>query len=109
MWADLPEDVFRELTDPNFMDRTHGKRATSKVGCTGPLCRKADRERKAEQRRAAAIAAGKEYKTHARSKGDIHRDEELNKIMAWHWLVRTSPKPREEILNGLVLRAATMA
>ena len=43
---ELAPDVAAELADPHFLTRTHGKKATYQAGCRGPLCRKAERERK---------------------------------------------------------------
>lgn len=96
MWADLPLDVFRELIDPRYENRTHGKKATGSVGCRGPLCRKAERDDKMEQRRAYERAHGIERKHYKRSPEKIALDVELNRIMAWHWLVRSEPKSDEE-------------
>lgn len=42
---DLPADVLDEIQDEEYINRTHGRRSTYAVGCHGPLCRKAERDR----------------------------------------------------------------
>lgn len=37
-------EVVKELTDPEYRNRTHGSRRTCEAGCNGPLCRKAVRD-----------------------------------------------------------------
>lgn len=94
MWAELPMDVFRELIDPKYETMTHGKRHAANSGCRGPLCRKAERDDKREQREAHDRAHGIERKRYKRSPEKIALDAELNRIMAWHWLVRSEPKEK---------------
>lgn len=107
MWAELPDDVFRELLDPAYQTRTHGKKATSAKGCKGPLCRKAERDEKFAQRHARAQAEGVEIKVYKKSPEKIRLDEELNRILAWHWLVRSEPENTdEELLSGISQRSA---
>jgi hypothetical protein len=92
VWHELPMDVMRELIDPKYEGVCHGKRTTSNAGCRGPLCRKAERDNKREQRQAYDRAHGIERKEYKRSPERIKLDEELNRIMAWHWLAMSEPK-----------------
>ena len=45
MWDDLPKDILAELTDEKYRSRKHYSRATYAIGCHGPLCQKAERDR----------------------------------------------------------------
>lgn len=95
MWDKLPADVLAELTDPKFQHRQHHSRSTSRDGCRGPLCNKAEREYKARRDAKRALEAGRTIKTlplEKRRPGDIHRDDLLNEIFAWHMLERSRPK-----------------
>lgn len=101
MWADLPEDVYFEITDPRYINRSHGKKATSSAGCNGPLCRKAARESKERQRESLAREMGQPIKRYKKTPERVALDELLNKILAWHWLVRSAPNPTEMVLDGI--------
>lgn len=48
---DIHNDAQREVSDPAFAGRTHGKRATFAAGCKGPMCMKANRDRARKQYR----------------------------------------------------------
>jgi hypothetical protein len=105
MWDEMPEDVRLELLDPKYLTRTHHKKATYAKGCRGPLCRKEEREEGERKRQALALSAGKEYKPKKRTAGDIHRDELLNKIYAWHLTMRQAPDVRKALLVSFNLEA----
>lgn len=42
--TDLPFEVRQELEDPEYINRTHYTRSTYNIGCSGPLCRRKNRE-----------------------------------------------------------------
>lgn len=69
--TDLPLEVRQELEDPRFINRTHYKRNTYDAGCSGPLCRKANREwmRIISMRR--AHRKGKLYKPNPRRRASL--------------------------------------
>lgn len=95
MWDKLPDDVRAELTDPEFAHRQHHSRSTSRDGCRGPLCKKAEREYKAKRDAARAAKEGRvvtPLPPEKRRPGDTNRDELLNQIFAWHMLERSRPK-----------------
>lgn len=95
MWDELPQDVYDELKDPRFETRQHHSRSTSRDGCRGPLCKKAEREYKAKRDARLALAEGRTIKSlppDKRRPGDTARDELLNEIFAWHMLERSRPK-----------------
>lgn len=97
---ELPDDVRDELSDPEFINRTHGRRSTYAVGCRGPLCRKAERdeaERKYQRKRARLGA--EPARTGLKDLKSRARDEELASIQAWHELMREYAK-----INYLVQR-----
>lgn len=87
MWDDLTPDVYEELTDPQFSNRTHYRKATSAAGCHGPLCRKAERDEARKRTQVRAEARGREYKPVA--PGPVRKnDAELDRIIAWHESLR---------------------
>lgn len=95
MWDNLPDDVRDELLDPRFVSRQHHSRSTSRDGCRGPLCKKAEREYKAKRDAKRALKEGRTIKSlpmEKRRPGDVNRDELLNEIFAWHMLERSRPK-----------------
>ena len=49
MWAELPPEIRAELENPEFITRKHCSRATYALGCHGPLCQKAERDRSRER------------------------------------------------------------
>lgn len=87
MWDDLekPEnaDILDELKAEDYTDRTHGTRACYALGCRGPLCRMAERdrgrERYRERRRAGGASPVAAPPTPARE-----RDAFLRAVMKWH-------------------------
>ena len=100
MWDSLPDDVREELVDPKYLSRQHHSRSTSRDGCRGPLCRKAEREYKAKRNAQLALTEGRTVKKMAADKrrpGDTHRDELLNQIYVWHMLERTDPRRFEKM------------
>ena len=61
MWDEMPEDVRAELSDPRFISRKHYARATYALGCRGPLCQKAERDRGRVRNEERSVAKGNEY------------------------------------------------
>lgn len=55
---DLKALVEKELADENYLTRTHGRGATYRAGCKGPLCQRANRNRHQRIRTGAAEAHG---------------------------------------------------
>ena len=95
MWTDLPDflkvelerpenaDIFLELNDEKFISRQHYSRATYALGCHGPLCRKAERDRGRKRTEQKAAAKGREYEP----KPDIQKNERdglMHLIINWH-------------------------
>ena len=78
---DSLKDVCNELEDPRYANRQHGSRATAALGCGGPLCRKAERDRSRKRNEARAISAGRIYRGGERS---YDRDDLLEAIIEWH-------------------------
>jgi hypothetical protein len=78
---DLPEDVLDEISDERYINRTHGRRATRAVGCNGPLCKKAERDRGRNRMREVRglEPLDDEPDTKARE-----RDVILNRCLAWY-------------------------
>jgi len=94
MWTDLspvllielqkPEnaDIFEELTDQEYIRRQHYSRATYALGCHGPLCRRAERDRGRRRNEIRALTEGREYTPGENRKAD--REALLDFIIAWH-------------------------
>lgn len=76
------EDVKDELEDPRYANRQHGTRATAALHCTGPLCKKAARDRQRRRNQEEARRKGKPYQPSIHRLYD--RDELLESIIAWH-------------------------
>jgi hypothetical protein len=79
----LPEmaDVVTELSDPKFASRRHNSRATYALGCHGPLCGKAERDRGRSRNAKKATEAGRSYREGYRK---YDRDALLDYIAEWH-------------------------
>lgn len=82
-WPELTE-VRDELTDPRFLNYTHGGRSTySKTGCRGPLCKRAQavsiKKYTAERRERES---GRKYKPYNRDETPMA--ELLDAIILWH-------------------------
>ena len=75
------EDIIEELISTKFLTRQHGSRATAALGCNGPLCRKAERDRQRERNERRAFEAGREYVPRQRL---WDRDELLDEVIIWH-------------------------
>lgn len=81
-WDSLPDEIRDELRDPEFGLRQHYSRATYALGCRGPLCRKAERDRGRNRNEMKAADAGREY-----SPNHEHRTQdpdEIEEIIEWH-------------------------
>ena len=79
----LPPDVREELEDERYSGRSHYSRATYALGCHGPLCTKAERDRGRKRNESRARAKGREYTPFLAIRVD-DRDELLEKIIRWH-------------------------
>lgn len=86
MWDNLADDVLAELKDPDYIGRTHYKKATYAVGCRGPLCKKRERDEARASTERAAREAGRPYVP--RPTPAQERDDELNAVIAWHFSER---------------------
>lgn len=87
MSTEWPEDVLAELKDPEFITRKHYSRATYALGCHGPLCGKAEKDRGRDRNKERAEAEGREYKPKDKLR-DTSRDEELDNIIEEYLLSR---------------------
>jgi hypothetical protein len=94
MWAELEEaenaDILTELNDEKYKGRTHATRSTYAKGCRGPLCRKSERDRGRERHASRQAEKGKEV-TRLPATEAQGRDEYLDRVIAWHRLVRSEP------------------
>lgn len=87
MRDNLPSDVLDELEDEEYVTRKHYSRATYALGCHGPLCRKAERDRGRGRTERKAQDAGREYKPNP----DIRLDDPaLDEIVEWYLESRVS-------------------
>lgn len=81
MRDNLPADVRAELEDAEYATRKHHSRATYALGCHGPLCRKAERDRGRGRTERRAKDSGREYIPNH----DIRLDDpELDGIVEWY-------------------------
>jgi hypothetical protein len=80
LWPEMA-DVKAELDNPKFATRRHGSRATSALGCDGPLCKKAERDRMRRRNQLKAQQAGREFRPRTRK---YDRDALLEAIYDWH-------------------------
>lgn len=81
MWADLPEDIFAELTDSDYSHRQHYSRATYALGCHGPLCRKKERDRARTRNR---YDDGKLLDITRQPNRMLIEDDAMEAIIEWH-------------------------
>lgn len=80
MLADIPKDIQDELADPKYSTRKHYSRATYALGCHGPLCRKAEKDRGRQRNENRTKALGKEYVP-----GKNRRDDsKMEEIVSWY-------------------------
>lgn len=95
MWTDLPDflktelereenaDIFLELNDSKYLSRQHYSRATYALGCHGPLCRRAERDRGRRRTQQKAESKGREYQPNPEiQKND--REGLMQFIISWH-------------------------
>ena len=82
-----PEDVRAELEDPSFITRKHYSRATYALGCRGPLCRKAEKDRGRERNEVKAKDRGREYRP-KRNPLEAKADREMDNIVEEYLLRR---------------------
>lgn len=82
MWDNLPDDIREELTNPEFISRKHCSRATYALGCHGPLCRKAERDRSRIRNEAKAEAKGRDYEPNHEVR--LPDPENILEIIEWH-------------------------
>lgn len=91
--ANWPTDVVAEITDPVYLNRTHGTPACYAKGCRGPLCQKGERDKQERRRRKQAEKDGREYVAFGPHPAR-HRDELLEEILDWH---RTQRRQKGEV------------
>lgn len=91
----LPEEIRREILDPEFANRRHYSRATSAKGCHGPLCRLAERESRARRYRERKANQGEGVKEY--DLGEERRAEEayLHRVIAWYYMWNNDRKLQE--------------
>lgn len=94
-WPEMA-DVKAELEDPRFGGRRHS-RATAALGCNGPLCRKAERDRSRNRNQQRAKEAGRAYRPSDSRLYD--RDDLLQAIYTWHVLELAKRKLRSQGLE----------
>lgn len=80
----LPADVRQELSE--YPGRKHHSRGTYAIGCHGPLCRKAERDRGRKRTETKALSNGKPYSPNL----DIRLEEDilLDEIVEWYESLR---------------------
>lgn len=96
MWTSLPDDlvealalpenhdIISELEDLEYITRRHHSRATYALGCHGPLCRKAERDRGVSRNKQRAALESRPYIPQLEKRAGRERDELLDKVVAWH-------------------------
>ena len=85
---ELPDDVREELSHPDYASRSHYSRSTYALGCHGPLCRKAERDRGRGRNERRAKEDGREYRPNLDVR--VEDDVLLDRIIAWHKKERAS-------------------
>lgn len=89
-------DIFLELNDSEYITRQHHSRATYALGCRGPLCQKAERDRGRTRQERRAEEAGRPYIPVPQHRKHVDREDLLNAVRRWHVQNRTvSPKARK--------------
>ncbi len=92
MWDELQDhpDILEELNDPDYAQRSHGKRATYAQGCHGPLCRKTERDNTRARHVKRQQAKGK--RVYPRDPGPAREmDEFLERVTEWHHTLKKHP------------------
>lgn len=74
------EDIFEELTDPDYKGLMHYSRATYALGCRGPMCRRKERDRALQRNERRIVAQGRPYVRRA-DEGD--RPKEILALAEW--------------------------
>lgn len=76
-------DIFFELNDSDYLTRQHYSRATYALGCRGPMCRKAEKDRGRRRNEIRATRQGRKYipKEEIRK---TDRDALMDFIIHWH-------------------------
>lgn len=85
---DLPEDIRAELEDEDYASRSHYSRSTYALGCHGPLCRKAERDRGRGRNERRAEDAGRDYRPNHEQR--LEDDALLDQVIEWHRGVRAN-------------------
>lgn len=81
MSANIPDEVLAELEDPEYSTRSHYSRATYALGCNGPLCKRAERDRGRKRNEATAKAKGREYKPNHKIRD---AEDEIDLAVQWY-------------------------
>jgi hypothetical protein len=81
----LPADVRQELSE--YPGRKHHSRGTYALGCHGPLCRKAERDRGRKRSELNAISNGKAYVPNLEIR--LEEDDLLDQIVEWYESLRS--------------------
>jgi hypothetical protein len=80
MLTNLPDDVRQELEDLKFLTRKHYSRSTYALGCRGPFCRKAEKDRGRKRNKSRALDNGKVYVPNNKIRSD-ERDGILQELI----------------------------
>lgn len=80
---ELAEDVWAEISDRTFAGRRHYSRATYALGCRGPLCKKAEKDRGRRRNETRALSQGREYEPNLHIRR-TDRDWELTQVLGWY-------------------------
>jgi hypothetical protein len=86
----LPADVRTELADTKFIGRKHYSRGTYALGCHGPLCKKAERDRGRVRNEVNALNSGRAYTPNMLIR--LEEDELLDQIVEWYLSLREKSK-----------------
>lgn len=82
-WPEM-KDVNDELSNPRLANRTHGSRATYALGCRGPLCSIAERDRARRRNELRAHRQNREYRAGGTKGRTYDRDDLLLALIVWH-------------------------
>lgn len=79
MNIDIIGEIVAELSDPEYRDRIHGQHSAYSQGCSGPLCRKYNRDKVRDTYRKRHPEV-----VRARTPRDPETDEMLTRVIAAH-------------------------
>lgn len=77
----IPQEVLDELDDPEYATRSHYSRSTYALGCHGPLCTRAERDRGRRRNAVAAANAGRDYKPNHKIRAE---EDDIDRAVSWY-------------------------